>query len=196
MFLLGSSSPSRLLLLKQANFIPDLVEGADIDETPLKREKPIDYVKRIAESKAEHLHKKHFGNVILCADTIVCCRSKIYQKAYTDDDVRQFLNDFSGKSIKLITAVYAITSDHKRIKKLSETSVKFKHLNEGDINEYIKSKDGLRKAGGIAIESMLESLVIRISGNYSNIMGLPLYDVRNILISAGIKPKQPIQKII
>lgn len=188
MFVLGSSSPSRLALLKQANFIPDKVEGADIDETPLKREKPLDYVKRIAESKAEHLHKKYFGSVILCADTIGVTRSKIHQKAHTCEEVIENLKELSGKSTKVVTAVCLITSDHKKIRKLAETKLKIKHLSDNDIDEYVKSGCGLNVAGGIKMEAMFESFVIKISGNYSNILGLPLYDVRNILISAGVKP--------
>ena len=80
-----------------------------------------------------------------------------------------------------------ITSDGKRAKKTVETTLKFKHLNQLDIDEYIKGGYGLNKAGGIMVESMMDSFIIRIIGSYSNVMGLPLYETRNMLISAGIK---------
>ncbi|MDD2840768.1 MAG: Maf family protein, partial [Rickettsiales bacterium] len=69
------------------------------------------------------------------------------------------------------------------------TYIKYKHFNEIDIKEYIKSGEGLNKAGGICIEGIMESFVIKIIGSYSNIMGLPLYETRNMLISAGIRTK-------
>ncbi len=187
-FVLGSSSPSRLQLLKQINFQPDIVFPADIDETPLKKEKPIDYVKRMAETKAETVNQKYFGNVILSADTIVNYQSRIIQKPKNNEEIAELLNFYSSKNIKLITAIYMITADAKRAKKTVETTIKFKHLSKFDIDEYINGGYGLNKAGGIMIESIMDAFVIRIIGSYSNIMGLPLYETRNMLISAGIKP--------
>ena len=69
-FILGSGSSSRLALIKQAGFEPDIIEPADIDETPLKKEKPLDYVKRVSAEKCHFLHKKYYGEVILTADSI------------------------------------------------------------------------------------------------------------------------------
>ena len=187
-FVLGSGSPSRLQLLKQINFQPDIIFPADIDETPLKKEKPIDYVKRMAETKAETVNQKYFGNVILSADTIVNYQSRTIQKPKNNEEIAELLNFYSSKNIKLITAIYMITADAKRAKKTVETTIKFKHLSKLDIDEYIKGAYGLNKAGGIMIESIMDAFVIRIIGSYSNIMGLPLYETRNMLISAGIKP--------
>jgi septum formation protein len=185
-FVLGSSSPSRLKLLNQIGFIPDLIAPANIDETPLKKEKSLDYVKRVAESKVRNLHSKHYGNVILTADTIVATKSLILRKAHTDEEVRNSLDCISGKSIRVITSVCLINSDNKLSQKTVITNIKYKHFNNIDIEEYIKSKEGLNKAGGICIEGLMESFVIKIIGSYSNIMGLPLYETRNMLISAGI----------
>ncbi len=188
-FILGSSSPSRLLLLRQTKFEPDVIAPADIDETPLKKEKPIDYVKRVSELKVRALHEKYFGDVILTADTIIATKSLIMRKAHTDNDVEEFLHHISGRNIRVITSVCVINADNKMAKKTIITSLKYKHLNEIDIKEYIKSGEGLNKAGGVCIEGMMESFVIKIIGSYSNIMGLPLYETRNMLVSAGIKTK-------
>lgn len=186
-FVLGSASPSRLQLLKQINVKPDIIAPADIDETPQKKEKPLDYVKRMAESKAETLHKKYFGDIILTADTIINYQSRIIQKPHNNEEIRELLNFYSSKNIKVITSIYMITSDNKRAKKTVETTLKFKHLSKLDIDEYILGEYGNGKAGGIAIESMMDSFIIRIIGSYSNIMGMPLYETRNMLISAGVK---------
>lgn len=187
-FVLGSGSPTRLKLLRQINFVPNVISPADIDETPFKKEKPLDYVKRMAETKAETLHEKFFGDVLLSADTIITYLSKIVQKPCDDDKIRKLLKAYSSRNIKVVTAVYMITADNKRVKKTVETNLKFKNLNPLDIEEYISGGYGKCKAGGVAIESMMDSFVIKIVGSYSNIMGLPLYETRNMLISAGVKP--------
>ncbi len=188
-FILGSGSPSRLALIKQAGFEPDIIEAADIDETPLKKEKPLDYVKRVSAEKCYFLHKKYYGEVILTADSIGETRGIILRKAHTDEDVEKYMKLMSGRNVKLITSVCLINSEHKFSQKTINTSIKFKHFNDLDIQEYVKSKEGLKKAGGMMIEGMAESYVIKIVGSYSNIMGLPLYQTRNMLISAGIKTK-------
>lgn len=186
--ILGSGSKSRLALLRQAGFEPDLIVPADIDETPHRREKPLDYVKRIAETKALTLHEKFFGDVILCADTIMNYQSKIIQKCYTDEEVRKSLEDCSGRTTKAITSVCMINADNKMCKRTVETSIKFKNFNPLDIDEYVNSKEGVGCAGGIKVEGLMESFILKIIGNYSSIQGLPLYHVRNMLISAGLKP--------
>lgn len=186
-FILGSGSQVRLKLLKDINFQPDIIEPADIDETPFKKEKPIDYVKRIAKSKAYALHSKYFGNVILCADTIASTESRIIQKPKDDNEIREMLKFYSNRKIKTITSVFMITADNKEVQKTVETKIKFKHLSQRDIEEYVDGGYGRGKAGGLAIESLADSFVIKIIGSYSNIMGLPLYETRNMLISAGVK---------
>lgn len=170
-------------------FEPDIIAPADVDETPLKKEKPIDYVRRVAELKARALHEKYFGDVILTADTIIATKSLIMRKADTNEDVKEFLSRLSGRNIRVITSICVINADNKMAKKTVITNLKYKHLNEIDIKEYIKSGEGLNKAGGVCIEGIMESFVIKITGNYSNIMGLPLYETRNMLVSAGIKTK-------
>jgi septum formation protein len=113
-------------------------------------------------------------------------RNQIIQKTYTDEEVRKSLEDCSGKSYKAITS-FCVYSKKKISQKTLTTSIKYKHFSKDDIDDYVKSKQGIKKAGGICIEGLLESFVIKIIGNYSNIGGLPLYDVTNALISAGIK---------
>ena len=188
-FILGSSSQSRLQLLRQMKFEPDIISPADIDETPFKKEKPLDYVKRISELKARKIHEKYFGDVILTADTIISTRSLIMRKAHNNEDVEKNLNLLSGRNVKVITSVCVINTNNKLSQKTIITNIKYKHFNNIDIEEYIKSGEGLNKAGGVCIEGLMESFVIKIIGNYSNIMGLPLYETRNMLISAGIKAK-------
>ena len=186
-FVLASGSKIRLKLLEKINFKPDIICPADIDETPFKKEKPIDYVKRMAETKAEFVNQKYFGNVILSADTIVNYQARIIQKAKTDDEIRELLKFYSNKNIKLITSIYMINSNNIRTKKTVETTIKFKNISKRDIDEYVLTKQGIGNSGGVSIEGFMDSFAIKIIGNYSNILGLPLYQVRNMLISAGVK---------
>lgn len=189
-FILGSGSPIRLELLKKINFYPDIVEPSNIDETPLKKEKPIDYVKRIAKSKAYALHGKYFGEVILCADTIISIESRIIQKPKNDEEIRMFLQYYSNRNVKAITSVFMITSDNKEVQRTVETKMKFKTLNQRDIEEYIKGGYGMGKSGGLAIGTLAGSFIKKIVGSYFNVLGLPLYETRNMLISAGVKSKE------
>ena len=188
-FILGSSSKIRLSLLKQIGFIPDIIAKPEIDEKPLKKEKPLDYVKRISQTKAETLNQKYYGNNILSADTIVNYQARIIQKPKDENELINLLKSYSNRSVKLITSIYFIKYDNKRVKKTVITSLKFKTLCLKDIDDYIEyakinNYNLLNNSGGIAIETILESFLIKIIGSYSNIQGLPLYETRNILISA------------
>ena len=186
-FVFGSASISRLELLRKINFTPSLVVWTSIDETPQKKEKPLDYVRRMAKTKAETLNEKYYGSIILCTDTIVYYQTRIFKKPVYKEEMVEFLNFYSSKNIKVATSLYLIGVNHNRSQKVVETTLKFKHLHLTDIEEYIKCDQWKDKAGGIAIETLMDSFVIRIIGSYSNIIGLPLYETRNILISAGVE---------
>jgi septum formation protein len=115
-------------------------------------------------------------------------QNQIIRKANTDEEVLKSLKKCSGKSYKVITST-CVYNKEKIAQKTIATSIKYKNFSENDIADYIKSKQGIGKAGGIMIEGIMESFVIKIIGNYSAIMGLPLYYVSNMLISAGIQRK-------
>lgn len=185
-FILGSGSPERLQLLKDSGFIPDEIVPADIDETPRKKEKPEKYVVRIARDKAEFLHEKYFGEVILAGDTILASKSQIMQKCRTEDEIRKNLIFFSGRSVRALTSVCVINSEHKVAQRMVETSIKMKHMSNIDVEDYIKSGCWIGRAGGLG-GGMLDSFIIRIVGSYSNVRGLPMYETSNMLISAGVK---------
>ncbi|MBR2141291.1 MAG: septum formation protein Maf [Rickettsiales bacterium] len=187
--ILASGSKNRLELLNKIGVFPKLVQPADIDETPLKKEKPEDYVQRVAREKVEFVAKYHKNENILSADSIVSVNNRIIQKPKDVEDVKSFLKLYSGKNIKLYTAVYLIKKDGSISKKLVLTKAKFKHLNQRDLEDVLKEKNNAINyscAGGLSVEGYIECFIKRIDGSYSNIIGLPLYDVRNMLISAGI----------
>lgn len=185
-FILASGSKSRLELLKKISCVPKNVVPADIDETPLKKEKPEDYVKRIAKLKALGVAEKYNEENILAADSIVVINRQIIQKPKDVKEIKNFLKKYSNRNVKVLTSVCFIKKDGTITQKVVLTKLKFKSLNPRDIDDCINHSLNLNCAGGISIEGFCECLVKSINGSYSNIIGLPLYETRNILISAGV----------
>ena len=187
-FILASGSQSRLKLLRQIGAEPKSIKPADIDETPLKKEKPILYVQRMAKVKAETIATNNPNENILSGDSIVVVNNRIIQKPKNKQDIELFLKMYSGKNIKCYSAVYLIKKDGSFSKKLVLTKIKFKHLSQKDINDILNNEENLTysSAGGLVLEGLTEALIKSINGSYSNILGLPLYDVRNMFVSAGI----------
>ena len=182
-FILGSSSKSRLELLEKIGIKPDIVAPADIDETPLKNEKPEDYVKRISIAKCQKTLETYQQGCVLTADTIVTRNRKIMQKAHNNEELLKFLHFLSGKSCKVLTVISLGKNGKLITSKLISTKIKFKNFTDLDIRQYLEFGNGLNKAGGIYIEGLMDSFVLEIHGSYSNIRGLPLYETRNLLLS-------------
>ncbi|WP_108810761.1 Maf family nucleotide pyrophosphatase [Sphingorhabdus sp. Alg231-15] len=181
---LASSSPRRLELLGRLGVKPDRIASPDIDETPLKGELPRDYVLRMAREKAAAV-KRADGEVLIAGDTIVAVGRRILGKAENEAEQRQFLKLMGGRRHHTMSAVCVIAADGTMRTKLSDNIIKFKRFEDSEIDGYIKSGEGQGKAGGYAIQGLAEAFVISISGSFSGIMGLPLYETRNLLISSG-----------
>lgn len=186
MLVLASASPRRLELLKQAGVAPDKVAPADIDETPLKNELPANYAKRIASEKAKKVFAQHQGAVILAADTVVALGRRILPKAETEEQAVQCLTLMSGRRHKVMSAVCVIGRNGRERAKLVTSVVKFKRLSQVEINDYIASFEWQGKAGGYAIQGKAALFIPFISGSYTNIVGLPLFETLNMLKSEGI----------
>ena len=185
MLVLASASPRRLELLKQVGIAPGKVAPADIDETPLKGELPQAYAKRIASSKAVKVAALHKGDVILAADTVVGVGRRILPKTETVDEARACLELMSGRRHDVMTAVSVVGTDGKQRTKLVVSVVKFKRLSAAEIAAYIDCGEWKGKAGGYAIQGKAAALIPFISGSYSNIVGLPLYETLAMLKDAG-----------
>jgi septum formation protein len=185
MLILASASPRRLELLKQVGITPGKVAPADIDETPLKGELPQIYAKRIASSKALKVAGAHSGDVVLAADTVVGVGRRIIPKTETVEEARKCLELMSGRRHDVITAVSVVGKDGRQRTKLVVSVVKFKRLSEAEITAYIDCGEWKGKAGGYAIQGKAAALIPYISGSYSNIVGLPLYETLAMLKDAG-----------
>lgn len=185
--ILASASPRRKDLLSQIKITPDHIIPADICEDPLKGEKPPQTVKRLALEKARKIAHDHQGAFVLGADTIVACGHRELPKAETTDQALTCLKMLSGRRHSVLGGIALITPSGKEISRVVKTSVQFKRLNSGEINTYIESREWEGKAGGYAIQGICAAYIKSISGSYSNVVGLSLYDVRHMLIGNGFQ---------
>ncbi|MEH6789021.1 Maf family protein [Parasphingorhabdus sp.] len=181
---LASSSPRRLELLGRLGITPDRIISPDIDESPRKGELPRDYVLRMAQEKAGAVERAE-GEMLLAGDTTVAVGRRILGQAKDAAEQRAFLQLVSGRRHHVMSAVCVIAADGTARTKLSDSIVKFKRFEPREIEAYITSGEGQGKAGGYAIQGIAEAFVTWMSGSYSGIMGLPLYETRNLLISSG-----------
>lgn len=183
--ILASASPRRIELLAQIGIVPDAVIPADIDETPLKGELPRMLAVRLARGKAEKVASANPGAVVLAADTVVACGRRSFGKAEDEDEVRAILKVLSGRRHKVCGGICVIDADGKPHGRYCETVVSFKRLSAGEINSYVEGRDWEGKAGGYAIQGTAATFTKFISGSFSNIVGLSLYDAAALLRTAG-----------
>lgn len=182
---LASASPRRLALLADIGVVPDEVLPADIDETVRKGESPRPHAIRLAREKGAVVARLRPEACVLSADTVVACGRRILPKAETPQDVRECLTLLSGRRHHVFTAVALYLPDGKVIEKLSDTVVHFKRLGPADIESYVATGEGQGKAGGYAIQGYAARLIDFIAGSYSGVVGLPLFDVAQILQREG-----------
>lgn len=170
---LASASPRRAELLRAAG-IDFEVMPAHVDETLQDGEAPAAYVARVAEDKARAIHQRHPDRVILAADTTVVVDQHILGKPADAEDARRMLRLLSGRAHEVITGVSVITSTGAIDTRLDRTTVEFAPLTPGEIEWYVASGEPMDKAGAYAIQGLASRFVSRIDGSYSNVVGLPV----------------------
>ena len=184
-FILGSSSPRRLELLKQINFYPNEIFKPEINEEPQKKELPILYVKRMAKEKMDVVKKKFPNDLILTADTIVYVGRRIIDKTNEKSKAIKFLELLSGRRHRVSTAFNLYCKDKIDSLRVVTSVVKMKRLTDNEIKSYIESNEWKGKAGAYGIQGSAEKFIQFISGSYTNIVGLPLNQVYGSLNSIG-----------
>lgn len=180
-FILASASPRRLALLAQLGIVPDAVIPAEMDETPLPGEIPAVYVARIAAAKAQAVAAMQAGKTILSADTVVALGRRILPKAEDAATARRCLALLSGRRHRVMTCVCVLDAAGKLRHKTVTTIVKFVRLDEAAIAAYLATDEWRGKAGGYAIQGAAAAFIPFISGSYSNVVGLPLYETSRLL---------------
>ena len=184
-FILGSSSPRRLELLKQINFYPNEIFKPEINEDPQKKELPILYVKRMAKEKMDVVKKKFPNDLILTADTIVYVGRRIIDKTNEQSKAIKFLELLSGRRHRVSTAFNLYCKDKIDSLRVVTSVVKMKRLTDNEIKSYIETNEWKGKAGAYGIQGSAEKFIQFISGSYTNIVGLPLNQVYGSLNSIG-----------
>ena len=185
MLVLASASPRRLGLLAQAGIVPDSIAPADVDETPLKDETPRLLAARLARLKAQAAHRP--GQFTLAADTVVSVGRRILPKAETQDEARKCLSLLSGRAHKVMTGVALIGPDGRVAERLSETRLHVKRLTVAETDAYIAGGEWRGKAGGYAIQGRAGGFILDLSGSYTGVVGLPLYETLCLLEGLGYR---------
>ncbi len=183
--ILASASPRRKALLAQIGIVPDEIIAAEIDETAAKNEIPRDYALRLAREKAGEVAASHPDAFVLAADTVVACGRRILPKAEDEETARDCLSLISGRAHRVYSGVAIIAPGGELALRIVETRVTVRRLDEMAIGEYIAANEWHDKAGGYAIQGLFSKHIIKITGSYSNVVGLPLYETSNLLVGAG-----------
>ena len=183
---LASASPRRRSLLQEAGVAFDAV-AVDVDERPFAGEAPDAYVTRLAREKALSGRAQHPASAVLGADTTVVVDGEILGKPTGDRDALRMLERLSGRSHDVLTGVALIWSAGDRVA-VERTEVWFKPLSPADIAQYVATGEPRDKAGAYAIQGAAGAFVERIQGSYSNVVGLPLAIVLQLLHEAGVGP--------
>ncbi len=183
--ILGSASPRRRELLAQIGIVPDDIRPADIDETPLKGELPRPYAARLAQEKALAV-RAGADELVLSADTVVAAGRRIMGKPADPTEAESFLRLLSGRRHRVITGVAVRHGEILRSREV-ETVVTMKRLSDEDVATYLASGEWEGKAGGYAIQGLAAAFIPRINGSYTNVVGLPLTEVANMLAGIGYR---------
>jgi septum formation protein len=186
---LASASPRRLDLLRQIGIVPDEVDTADIDETPMKGELPAAHVVRLAEAKARTVAPRHQGAFILAADTAIACGRRILPKAEDEASARACLALLSGRRHRVYGGVVVVTPAGEISIRRVISQVTFKRLSEREIAAYLASGEWRGKAGGYAIQGRAAVFISWVAGSYSNVVGLPLFETAQLLAGRLYLPR-------
>ena len=181
-FLLASASPRRRELLTRIGVVPDAVVPADIDETPLRGERPRNHATRLAAEKARAAAALRPDAIILAGDTVVGVGARILPKAEDEATARACLTLLSGRRHRVFSGIAVITPDGTLREAFSETIVRFKRLTRQEIDTYLAGGEWHGKAGGYAIQGSAEGFCTWLSGSHSGVVGLPLYETRRLLL--------------
>src|SRR5256885_8606073 len=188
---LASGSPRRVMLVNQAGIEPDALRPTNIDETPRRGELPRACANRLARAKADaafelvRADEEFNGAYVAAADPVVAVGRRILPKAELLDEAAQCLRLLSGRNHRVHTGVCLVTPNEAYRQRLVETRVRFKRLSEEDIEAYLASGEWRGKAGGYAAQGIAGSFIVKIVGSYSNVVGLPLYEVTTLLSGEG-----------
>ena len=172
--ILASASPRRKEILENTN-VKFKIMASSIEELTLEGESPCQMVMRLAFEKGIDIAFRQKSDLVISADTIVVLDNTVLGKPKDEIEARKMITSLSGRTHQVITGISLINLDNnKKIIDYVISNVKFKNLSEEDINDYIRTKESLDKAGAYGIQGYGALLVEEIQGDYFNIVGLPI----------------------
>ena len=181
---LASASPRRRDLLAAAGLLVH-VDPVDVDERPLIGESPETYVARVASAKAAAGRVRHPDDAVIGADTTVVIDGEVLGKPTDDDDAGRMLRRLSGRRHDVLTGIAVVAGD-RTATRVERTHVWVAELSSDDIAWYVASGEPRDKAGAYAIQGLAARFIPRIEGSYSNVVGLPVAAVWEMLQDAGL----------
>jgi septum formation protein len=191
--ILASGSPRRRELLLAAGFAFD-VSAVEVDERRTNGEAPAAYVERLARAKAHAAAaaQRDPDTAVLGADTVVVVDDEVLGKPRDEVDATRMLRLLSGRSHEVLTGV-AVIGQGGTVSRVERTTVWFAPLSDRDIAWYVASGEPMDKAGAYAIQALASRFIPRIEGSYTNVVGLPVTTVVELLEKAGLSrlPRPP-----
>jgi septum formation protein len=180
---LASSSPRRAALLRDAGFTFE-VGPVDLDERVHPGETAEAYVVRLAEAKAMQAAAKAPGAVVLGADTTVVIRDQILGKPANAEDAARMLRLLSGRTHQVLTGI-CVSLGQRKLLHVEPSQVRMASLTDAEIAWYVATGEPMDKAGGYAVQGRAARFIEGIDGSYSNVVGLPIAPVYNLLKVLG-----------
>lgn len=182
---LASASPRRLELLRQVGIEPDLVDSADIDETPEREETPRRLVARLGLGKALAVAGRHPDAYVLAADTIVAVGRRILGKPEDEADARRMIGLLSGRAHKVLTGVAVIAPGGRSASRVVESRITFKRVTDQELDAFIAGGEWTDASGAYKVHKLAGAFVTDLRGSFTSVVGLPLYETLNLLKGLG-----------
>ncbi len=192
---LASQSPRRAQLLEQIGvqfklLLPDDSEDAESLENMLPNEAPAKYVARVTGLKLDaalaRMQRRRLPSApVLCSDTTVALGRTVYGKPLDANDARRMLAELSGHTHRVLTAV-ALQKGRSRVQALCTSKVSFAAMSPAQIRAYVATGEPMGKAGAYAVQGRAAVYIAHISGSYSGIMGLPMFETTQLLRTLGV----------
>ncbi|HEX3583141.1 MAG TPA: Maf family protein [Thermoanaerobaculia bacterium] len=187
-FILASSSPRRRELLASIGLTFDVIPS-HVPEVRSEHESPEEYVARLSREKAQAIAGRHPDEWVIAADTTVLLGEQLLEKPEDDADARRMLATIAGRTHIVYTGVTLQNVSHGWCEtRIAESEVRMLPLSAEDIAWYVKTGEPLDKAGAYAVQGIGAMFIDSIHGSYTNVVGLPLATLFQMLRKAGIDP--------
>ena len=185
-FILASASPRRIELLSLLGLRFEIMPS-HVDETFMQGETPREHVLRLSGEKAEKAAAAHPNAWVMGADTIVIINGEVLGKPRSPDEAKEMLGKLSGRVHTVFTGFSVTKKSHSiLVRDTVESSVRFREIPDDEMAWYVESEEPYDKAGGYAVQGMGAFFIKEIHGSYTNVMGLPLCEVVDVLKGVGV----------